>query len=130
MCRTEQRKGQSLVEFALVVPIILLLMLGTFDLAFAVYANNTVSLAAREGARYAVTRRTVLTVDQDACQRVTDSSAALAVGCTIVWNPGKTQSSLVTVTATYTYTPLTPLVGSLLGGGSITFTGQSTMVAE
>ncbi len=124
-------RGQALVEFALIVPVLFFLILGAFDLGFAVYANNTVSLAAREGARYGVTRRTSPTVDQDICQRVTDSSAALNVTCaTPNWSLGKTQGSILTVTVTYTYTPFVPLIGGLLGSGNLTFTGQSNMVVE
>ena len=34
--------GQALIEFALVVPILILLIIGLFDLGWAVYANNMV----------------------------------------------------------------------------------------
>ncbi len=125
-----QVRGQSLVEFALVVPILILIIVGTFDLGFAVYADNTLSLAAREGARYAVTRRTTAT-DADICQRVSQSAAALTVTCTVTWTPGRTQGSTVSVTATANYTPLTPVIGNLVGsGGHITLTGKSSMYVE
>jgi len=47
-------RGQSLVEFALVLPIFLLLITGLFDLARAVWQENTLAFAAREGSRYAI----------------------------------------------------------------------------
>jgi TadE-like protein len=46
--------GQSMVEFAVLAPIFFLLLLGTIDLGRAVYIYNTISDAAREGARAAV----------------------------------------------------------------------------
>jgi Flp pilus assembly protein TadG len=46
--------AQSLVEFALVLPIFLLLITGLFDLARAVWQENTLAYAAREGTRYAI----------------------------------------------------------------------------
>lgn len=46
-------RGQSLVEFALVVPLFLLMLFGLVDMGRLVYANSTLSQAAREGARVA-----------------------------------------------------------------------------
>lgn len=46
-------RGQSLVEFALVLPIFLLLLFGLIDMARYVYLNSTLSQAAREAARVA-----------------------------------------------------------------------------
>lgn len=45
-------KGQSLVEFAMVVPFLLLLVVGTIELGRAYYYYNSLSKAVREGARY------------------------------------------------------------------------------
>jgi Flp pilus assembly protein TadG len=46
--------GQSLVEFALTLPIVILVITGTFDTARAVWQENTLAYAAREGTRYAI----------------------------------------------------------------------------
>jgi len=48
------RRGQSLVEFALVMPVLLIILLGIFDFARAWSAHQTITAAAREGARRAV----------------------------------------------------------------------------
>ena len=45
-------RGQALVEFGLVLPILLLLIFGLVDLGRAVYAQNALSEAARDGARW------------------------------------------------------------------------------
>ena len=50
-----QDGGQTLVEFALVVPIFMLVIFGRFDVGRAVYANSVLSQGAREGARLAAT---------------------------------------------------------------------------
>jgi Flp pilus assembly protein TadG len=52
-----RHRGQTLSEFALVIPLVILIFMGIFDLGRAVYAFTTISNAAREGAR-------VLIVDQ------------------------------------------------------------------
>jgi TadE-like protein len=46
--------GQGLAEFALVIPIFLVVTLGVFDLGRVVWANNSLSSAAREAARFAI----------------------------------------------------------------------------
>jgi len=46
--------GQSLVEFALLLPVMLLIITGLFDVARAVWQENTLAYAAREGTRYAI----------------------------------------------------------------------------
>lgn len=51
--------GQSLVELALVLPLLLLLALGVFDFSRAIQANNIISNMSREGANLA-SRSTIL----------------------------------------------------------------------
>lgn len=48
----EKERGQSLVEFAFIIPVLMLILLGVFDFGRAFYAYNAISNAAREGARY------------------------------------------------------------------------------
>jgi hypothetical protein len=49
--RRPRTPGQSLVEFALVLPVFFLLLFGLIDMGRYVYLNSTLSQAAREGAR-------------------------------------------------------------------------------
>lgn len=53
--RHSEERGQSLVEFALIIPIVMLLMVGLFDLGRVVFINNSLSDGARHGARHAAT---------------------------------------------------------------------------
>lgn len=46
--------GQDLVEFALILPLLLMLTFGIVDLARVVMTYNTLSNAAREGTRYGI----------------------------------------------------------------------------
>jgi hypothetical protein len=52
--RRTRRRGQSLVEFALVLPIFMLILSGILDFGFLLYSRMSVINAAREGARTAV----------------------------------------------------------------------------
>src|SRR3989475_11133089 len=47
-------RGQALVEFALLLPLMLLIITGLFDVARAVWQENTLAYAPREGTRYAI----------------------------------------------------------------------------
>jgi hypothetical protein len=49
--RRPQTTGQALVEFALVVPIFLLVLFGILDMSRFVYDSNALNEGAREGAR-------------------------------------------------------------------------------
>lgn len=51
MRRREGKRGQSLVEFALVLPLLVLLLYGLAEFGFLLYAHVQVTNAAREGAR-------------------------------------------------------------------------------
>jgi len=50
-----QQAGQTMVEFALVIPLLLLLVFGIMEFGRAFYAYSAISNAAREGARFGVT---------------------------------------------------------------------------
>lgn len=54
MKRRHEQRGQAMVEFALILPLFIFLLLVIFDLGHVVWANNTLATAAREGARFAV----------------------------------------------------------------------------
>ena len=51
--RRRDPRGQTLIEFALVLPIFLLMLFGMIDMGRFVYGHSTLSQAAREGARVA-----------------------------------------------------------------------------
>ena len=51
-------RGQGLVEFALVFPILMILLIAVFDLGRLVFAYNDITNAARSGARVAIVDQT------------------------------------------------------------------------
>ena len=120
-------KGQSLVEFALVVPILLLLVLGIMEFGRAYSANLTLQNATREGARLAVTGAT----DAQITQRVKDSAPTLDVSRlnVSVTPASRRQGDNVMVTVTYDFNYLTPLIQNLVGSLR-TFKQQVTMRME
>jgi hypothetical protein len=77
-------RGQTLVEFALVIPVFLLILFGLIDLGRFVVTDHILSQAAREGARLAAVQASWIGESDPACGRpggpvCPASSAALAV---------------------------------------------------
>ena len=63
--RRKAQESQALIEFALVSPVLLLLIFGILDLGRAVFYYDTLSHAAREGARAAVRASQALPTNAD-----------------------------------------------------------------
>ena len=118
------RRGQSLVEFTLVLPLFLLLVAGMVDFGMALYSNMTVLNAAREGARLSVTAPgNTAAVDSrvrsmasglngadltvtTTCERPNPAPATTFSACTSpMWQPG----DAVVVRTDYIYRMIWPL---------------------
>lgn len=52
----DRRAGQSIAEFALVLPVVMILLVGLFDLGRIVWAADVSAHAASEAARFAIVR--------------------------------------------------------------------------
>src|SRR5688500_3883961 len=61
-------RRQTLVEFALILPIFILIVVGTFDAGRAVFAYHAANNAAREGGRQAIVDQTLTHVQARAAQ--------------------------------------------------------------
>jgi Flp pilus assembly protein TadG len=125
--RRGDSRGQSLVEFALVLPILLVMFMGIFDFGRAIFAFNSVSNAAREGMRVAIVNQnpTVITskakaamtgLPPDGTSVTFTNCGTLKIGC------------LASVKVTYGWQALTPIIGNLVGPKTIEST--TTMPVE
>ncbi|HLE59058.1 MAG TPA: TadE family protein [Candidatus Limnocylindria bacterium] len=123
MTRPTLPRGQTAVEFALILPLFILLLLGIFDLGRAVYAFNTISNAAREGVRLGIVDQNVTRVQDRAVQHAVSLAAVpgdvdvaflsadlsstcpspIAIGC------------VAQITVHYSFTAATPIIGNLVG---------------
>ena len=55
-CMKLKAKGSTLVEFAILLPIFIMLVMGTIEMGWALFIQNTLVDAARHGSRIAVTQ--------------------------------------------------------------------------
>ncbi len=131
--RRDGEKGQNLVEFAMVVPIFLILVFSIVDFGMGFHAWITVTNAAREGARVGAVGADSATIEA----RVIDTASSLIgedLDVTIV-NAQGAPGEAVSVDVEYDYeliTPLSNLLG-IFGGGlgsPITFHSEAEMRIE
>jgi TadE-like protein len=138
MRRRQRSRGQALVEFALALPIFLLLMMAVFDLGRAIYMYNGVAEAARELARVtSVYAGTPLgSTPETAAVLATQKAIVPSLGdptfeCVDIdgssWTETCVAGMQVKVVIIAPYTPVTPvlsLVGTLDLKSSSTFSIQ------
>jgi len=99
--------GQTMVEFALVLPILLIILLGIVQYGIAFKNSLALTDAVRAGARKAAVSRSLNNCDTGAAQQaVRDSAVDLTtsdVQPTVTFAPGCEAGASVTVSATYPY---------------------------
>ncbi len=132
--RRRGERGQSLVEFALIIPFFLIVVFAVADFGLGLRAWITVTDSAREGARLAaVTCATDTASTSDVQTRAVDTSAGLLTSADVaVTNcPGASTESVI-VTVNYDYDMITPLGGlmNFISGGTIPSTISMTSAAD
>lgn len=130
------RSGQGLVEFALVIPIFLVILMGVVDLGRGIYMYNGVAEAAREIARVtsvhpgstlgnsAETANVILTQKRLIPNLGNPTFTCVDIDGSVIATPCQPGQS-VRVTIIAPYSPITPILG-LIG----TWNMQSTSAVE
>jgi Flp pilus assembly protein TadG len=125
------RQGQSLVEFSLIIPLVLLLTINAINFGGFIFAWITIANAARDGAQYMILSaaspggttppslgQIISLVRSDVTSLPNRSSLAvftcansttLAADCTSLVDPEAPAYTLISVKVAYTYVPLIPL---------------------
>lgn len=143
MARDE--RGQSTVELAILLPLLLILLIGIVDVAVGVNSYVTVTDASREAANYAILHPTAspAAIESAATARsaplasiaVSASYYNTSTGTFVAWPNGGLASSSpspraipVRVDVSYAWSNSTILIGQFFRGSPVTFHGISTMV--
>ena len=104
-------RGQAAVEFAIALPLVIMLLLGILQVLVVARDQLAVELAARDGARAAsVAADPVAAAESGANAAIT--LRPLTVAATI-------SSGRVTVTVSHTNTTRVPLIGAMIGDVSL-----------
>ena len=134
------RRGAQMAEAAIVLPVVIMLILGTVSTAMGIYYYQLVASLAREGARYASVHGTQYAADTGnsaatAADIYNNAILPMAVGLnpsnlpppSVTWNtsnspthanpnsnpPGQPVYNSVSVTVTYQWTPTLYITGPL-----------------
>jgi Flp pilus assembly protein TadG len=139
-CGGCRERGAVAVEFALLLPVLLLIVFGIIDFGRALNAQITLTQAAREGARLAALGNSDASVKSWTVNAATGLS--LTAGSVSVTDcPANVAAGSVstTVVVTYSFSFITPVgaIAGMIGGGSgsgfgspITMTAQGVMPCE
>ena len=120
-------RGAALVEFALVVPFLMLMMCATIDFGLAVYTLNNLTAAVREGGRYAaviekpIWQNTPAVAQDSVRNRVYNYIVGMNNGLTAaqtkalitVSSPDAVTKNITVQITGYPYRPVTPLATML-----------------
>ena len=141
-----KQRGQSLIEFAITLPILVLLLLGTLDFGMAIFSYSMLRDAAQEGAFYGSFNPTntdeienrarnisphgedvvfsspVQLRDEDA---ITVEVVAVGDDCQGATNG---VANTIQVNVYYRYPILMPFIGQLIGSGTIPLTGTASNI--
>jgi Flp pilus assembly protein TadG len=106
-------RAQALVEFALVLPLLVILIVGLFDFGRAVYTYNAIANAARTGNRVAIVNQNEAAIrtaarDNAVWTELGDSDVDIDFECTQI-------GCIARVDVSTSYDPAMPVIGGLFG---------------
>ena len=127
--------GQAVVEFALIIMVLLTFMMGSVDLGRAYFDYDVLSHAVNEGVRRGSFDRNETNIEattRAASGRLNLTDADVTVTCyngvtttTLTLCSLMTFNDVVEISATTSFVPITPLIGGLLPGGTLTLRASS-----
>ncbi|HEY7969364.1 MAG TPA: TadE/TadG family type IV pilus assembly protein [Candidatus Limnocylindrales bacterium] len=140
--RSTRTRAQALVEFALVLPVMILVLLLAIDFGRLFFSYIEVTNAAREGAAYGIahpedtagiTTRTTQETNVQADSHGTTGGMSVAVSCSPqVCSTAATSGTqnVVTVTASEPFTFLTPVLSNIIGSVNLRSSASSVALGQ
>lgn len=125
----KNEKGQALVEFAIILPILLLIVLGILQFGMLINSYLTISNSAREGARLGIVGGTNTDI-QNVILKTSPNldSKSLLISITPS-NGSRNSGDTLTVKITYNYNLTVPIISSLFNN-NVTLNAQTSMRIE
>lgn len=120
-------RGATAVEFALLLPLLLLIVMGIIDFGRMLNAQETLTQAAREGARLvALGQPNVASRTQAAATGLSPVGVSIQSACPVGAGPGS--NGAVQASFTFQFTPGLGYLVGLFGGTGLS--GQTTLSAQ
>lgn len=125
----QKKKGQALLEFAILLPILLLIVMGISEFGIMLNSYLTIQSASREGARLGIMGAD----DNEIVQAVYNSSSHIEknkLNITITPNDSNRKSGqTLRVRVEYEYDLLIPIIKNILGN-QVELTAETAMRVE
>ncbi|MEJ2152962.1 MAG: pilus assembly protein [Gemmatimonadota bacterium] len=138
--RFNRQRGQTMIEFAMVIPIVVLLFMGIFDFSRFFYTRLTLQHAIHEATRFAVTggalddaQGNTMTRAESIKSVITREATALDLDVDqLIIDPadGGGPTEIVTVTGNFEFQFVTPGVSVFFPRGKYDFTIATSMKNE
>jgi Flp pilus assembly protein TadG len=125
--RRRGERGTSVLELALVLPVLLMLVFGTVDFGRAVYVKNALANSARDAARYATIDPNNNSCIKTMAARNSSIANVTAANVTVTLPGTVAVGQPVTVAVQSTYQPLSGLIANAIGVTNLTLRGAATM---
>jgi Flp pilus assembly protein TadG len=133
--RRDRSRGQALAEFALVLPIFFLLVFGLVDLGRAIYVNNAMAQAAREGTRWgSVQARSATPAGRDAIADLVEERMVSVAGADIIVTCeealpqlGCRINDILIVQVSTELEMITPVIGQIVGQLELSSTSRAVV---
>lgn len=130
--RLKGEKGQAMVEFALILPILLLIICGIIDFGWMFYNQLSIDNACREGARYAVVHSDVAKTQIEqhiiySCSGSIGDDLDISI---VYTNETSPPDGDVNVTLVKDVVVLTPVMSLIVGGTTKTLVSTVIMKVE
>ena len=137
------RPGQALAEFAIIFPVFILLVVAAIDIGRGIFAYNSITNGAREGARLAIVNQDTTLITQRATAQTAiaeiaspnitisfkkptpNADPSLNANCTTI-----AVGCVAIVRFETTYQPITPIVKNIMFPAGVTFVATSSEVIE
>lgn len=122
------QRAAAMVEFAIVLPVLLLLVFGIIDFGRALYTLNNLTSAVREGARLGSVQSTPNTaaIQQRVSDYLTPFGWSSVPSATVTEVPSATNPEYITVEIrNFPFEPITPIAG-MIGLGSIPISASAS----
>jgi Flp pilus assembly protein TadG len=107
--------GQELVEYALILPIFLIVTLGIIDLGRVVYYYSAMQNVVREGARYGSIHLEEADINNTICNIILNRAIGVELTCSDVTTDFDFDDGTISVNVIYRFVPVSQIITGFFG---------------
>ena len=134
--KKRSQRGQAIGEFAIIIPLLFLMVVALLDFGRMVYINNALAEGVREGARWGAVQGRAGTAagltsvaDETELRMTAVPNPMVTATCDRLITTTSTCSTgdIIEVTAVSVVSPMTPIIGQFIGPVTLTSTAKMSI---